>query len=134
MKAIKTQKTQKHLIIALSMLLFLLANANSLFAQESTGNPSTTPYSTQLPVEITKAAPITTGANILISYSFPKPMNVELVMYDNSGNELKTLVNNTQQAGSYSVDLKAAKFKKGVYFYRLTINGSSSVNKIVLTK
>ena len=133
MKAIETQKTQKHLIIAVSMLLFLLANTSGIFAQQSTGTPSTS-YTTQLPIDISKSLPITTGANILISYSFPQAMNVELVIYDNQGNELKTLVKSVQQAGSYSVDLKANKFKKGVYFYRLTINGLTEVNKIVLTK
>jgi hypothetical protein len=128
MKAIKTQKTQKQMIIAISMLLFLLVNANSLFAQQTAGNPITTQ------IDITKNAPITTGANVIISYSFPIAMDVQLAIYDYAGNELKTLVDGVQKAGSYSVDLKQAKFKKGVYYYKLTVGGTSEVNKIVLTK
>lgn len=58
--------------------------------------------------------PITT-----IKYAIPKTVNVELKVFDILGREIKTLINETRNAGYYGVQFNANDFASGVYFYRL---------------
>jgi hypothetical protein len=59
---------------------------------------------------------------------------VELKIYDVLGNEVKTLVKEKQNAGSYSVDFNAGDLPSGVYFYRLESGGLSKVMKMTVIK
>ncbi|MBK6772239.1 MAG: T9SS type A sorting domain-containing protein [Ignavibacteria bacterium] len=55
----------------------------------------------------------------VISYNIAVAGFVELKIYDVLGNEVKTLVKEKQNAGSYSVDFNAGDLPSGVYFYSL---------------
>jgi len=44
------------------------------------------------------------------------------------------LVNENKQAGSYIVDFNASRLSSGVYFYKITSGGFTSVKKMVLMK
>ncbi|MCB0742875.1 MAG: T9SS type A sorting domain-containing protein, partial [Ignavibacteriae bacterium] len=63
-----------------------------------------------------------------IEYSVPKAnsnfnsINVSLKVYDMLGREIKTLVNNIQSPGTYSVIFNASKLNSGVYVCKLQIN------------
>ncbi len=59
---------------------------------------------------------------------------VQLKVYDALGNEVGTLVNEKQNAGSYSVDFNAASLPSGVYFYKLTTDKFSETKKMLLIK
>ena len=54
-----------------------------------------------------------------ISYCIPGSCYVTLAIYDISGRTVQTLVNETQTAGSRSVNFDAGNLSSGVYFYRL---------------
>lgn len=54
-----------------------------------------------------------------ISYSLQKSAHVTLKIYDLSGKELYTLVNDNQDMGTYSVTFDARTYSSGVYFYKL---------------
>ena len=54
-----------------------------------------------------------------IEYSIPKAGSVMLKVYDITGREVQTLVNENQNAGTYKVDLKALNMSSGIYFYTL---------------
>lgn len=56
-----------------------------------------------------------------ILYFVPKSNYVKLTVYDILGNEIQTLVNEIQTAGTYSVTFDASKLSSGVYFYKLQI-------------
>ncbi len=73
--------------------------------------------------------PVTT-----IKYELPKESKVVLKLYDMLGNEVKTLVNQEQSAGGYSVNLNAADLSSGVYLYRIQADEYINQKKLVLLK
>ncbi|MBK8551727.1 MAG: hypothetical protein IPL53_11950 [Ignavibacteria bacterium] len=48
------------------------------------------------------------------------------------GNEIKTLVNQKQNAGSYSVEFDAANLASGIYFNKLEEGEFSATRRMIL--
>ncbi|MBU0475537.1 MAG: T9SS type A sorting domain-containing protein [Bacteroidetes bacterium] len=71
-----------------------------------------------------------------IQYSIPKSteQNVLLKVYDMLGQEVATLVNETQKAGTYEVEFNASKLSSGIYIYTLKNAGLSASRKMLLIK
>jgi hypothetical protein len=69
-----------------------------------------------------------------ISFDIPKQGFVSLKIYDVLGREVRTLVNEVKNAGSYTVDFNGAELASGVYFYRLEVNGFVDVKRMMLIK
>jgi hypothetical protein len=69
-----------------------------------------------------------------IKYGLKKQSNVELTIYDAIGRQIKTLVKNSQPAGSYEVTFNAQELSSGVYFYRLTTSEYVETKKMMLVK
>ncbi|MCK5571112.1 MAG: T9SS type A sorting domain-containing protein, partial [Bacteroidetes bacterium] len=69
-----------------------------------------------------------------VNYSIPTAGFVTLKVYDLLGQEVVTLVNQEQDAGSYRVDFNAVDLANGAYFYRLTAGTFTDVKKMVLMK
>jgi hypothetical protein len=79
-----------------------------------------------------------------IQYSLQKAGMVSLKVYNLLGNEVSTLVNGRQEAGSYTVPFSAiggsasggntSQLASGVYFYRLETGSFVSTKKLVLVK
>ena len=55
-------------------------------------------------------------------------------VYDLLGREVATLVNEEKPAGSYEVELNAAKLPSGIYFYRLKAGEYIETKKMVILK
>jgi photosystem II stability/assembly factor-like uncharacterized protein len=69
-----------------------------------------------------------------ISYSLPVQHQVSLKVYDVLGNEVASLVNEEQNAGSHSINFSAAQLSSGIYFYRLNIGNFSETKSMILIK
>lgn len=69
-----------------------------------------------------------------IAYSVPHTGNVRLNVYDITGKQVATLVDDNKPAGSYSVTFDAQSLPSGIYYYRLTSNNYSTTRKMVLVK
>ncbi|KUG25330.1 hypothetical protein ASZ90_004847 [hydrocarbon metagenome] len=69
-----------------------------------------------------------------INYSIPTNSIVRLIIYDILGSEVKTVVNEFQNAGRYSIDFNADGLSSGVYFYRLTSGQFSETRKLMLLR
>ncbi len=69
-----------------------------------------------------------------INFALPKQGLVTLKIYDVLGREVRTLVNEVKQAGSYSVDFNGYDLSSGVYFYRLQANDFTDVKRMMLIK
>jgi len=69
-----------------------------------------------------------------ISYNLPRKSYVQLVVYDQRGRMVKTLVNGVQNAGSHQITFNAGNLASGIYFYRLTDGQHRSVRKMLLMK
>ncbi len=74
----------------------------------------------------------------IIHYNLAKSGWVSLKVYNVIGQEVATLVNGLQQAGSYSVPFNTKEGKtglaSGVYFYRLDAGSFVSIKKMILMK
>jgi hypothetical protein len=69
-----------------------------------------------------------------ISYSIKEKGLVTLKVFDILGNELKTLVNEEKEVGSYKIEFSAASFASGIYFYTIQAGEFSSTRKMILLK
>lgn len=73
--------------------------------------------------------------NTYISFSLPKETNVKLEVFDITGKNVATLVNDTKPAGNYKYDFNASELSSGIYFYKLTARqAGSSTGSFVSTK
>jgi len=75
----------------------------------------------------------------VINYQIPTNSHVTLKVYDVLGKAVATLVNETKEAGNYSVHFSASggdatKLASGIYFYRLDAGRFSSIKKMTLLK
>jgi len=59
---------------------------------------------------------------------------VVIKVYDLLGKEVKTLVNEYKQPGTYQVSFNAEGLSTGIYFYRMTAGDFSETKKLVLIK
>jgi len=57
-----------------------------------------------------------------ITYAIPEQGKVSLVVYDLLGRTIQTIVNDVQDAGTYSISFDATGLPSGLYFYRLYLD------------
>jgi len=74
-----------------------------------------------------------------IIFRLKKSSDVKLKIFDILGNEIKTLLDENKQAGSYSIkwsgeDNSGILVNSGTYFYRLSADNFTSVKKMILLK
>jgi len=69
-----------------------------------------------------------------INFSIPKNGLVKIIMYDMLGREVKELVNEFKQQGSYNVSFNGASLSSGIYFYKLITNDFAETKKMILVK
>jgi aminopeptidase N len=69
-----------------------------------------------------------------INYDILKNTHVKMVVYDLLGKEVKTLVNENQNAGKYTISFNGMNLPSGVYLYRLETDNFTSVKKMLMVK
>jgi hypothetical protein len=69
-----------------------------------------------------------------IQYDLPVESFVHLAIYNVLGQEVRTLVNETEQAGYRSVSVDGSNLPSGMYFYRIQAGGYTDVKKMLLLK
>ncbi len=69
-----------------------------------------------------------------ISYGVPSNGHVTLEVFDILGREVATLVDRTQEAGTYAIEFDANEHPAGVYFYRLKLSEYIETRKMALVK
>ncbi|MBK8549957.1 MAG: T9SS type A sorting domain-containing protein [Ignavibacteria bacterium] len=74
--------------------------------------------------ELSQNIPNPFNPSTVISYSLKANSNVSIKIYNILGSEVSTLVNERQNAGSYSVDFNGSNLSSGVYFYSLIADGN----------
>ncbi len=70
----------------------------------------------------------------MISYQLPINSNVSLKVYNILGQDIATLVNEQQSAGTYSVSFDASAYSSGIYYFKLSSGSFNQVRKMVLMK
>jgi len=69
-----------------------------------------------------------------IKFSISKPGIVQLKVFNSIGEEVKTLVNEFKQTGTYSVKFDSELMTSGIYFYRLSSDSFSETKKMILMR
>jgi len=69
-----------------------------------------------------------------INYTLKESASVRVTIYDRLGREVVTLVDESQSAGTHSVDFNASNLPSGVYFYRIKANDKTEVKKMNFVK
>ena len=74
-----------------------------------------------------------------IRYDLPQSANAKLIVYDLAGRQVRTIVNDHQNAGYYNAiwdgkDRNGNSVASGIYIYRLTAGNFNSTRKMVLLK
>jgi len=59
---------------------------------------------------------------------------VSLKVYDLSGKEVRTLVNELKEAGYYTVKFDGSSLSSGIYFYKMQFDGKETSKKMLLLK
>ena len=69
-----------------------------------------------------------------IKYELPQDGIVKIKLYNSIGEEIKELVNEFKNAGSYSFYLNAQNMTSGIYFYTIVAANSTQTKKMILLK
>lgn len=69
-----------------------------------------------------------------IKYSIPISELVKIKVYNILGKEIKTLLNEYKQAGTYKIGFDASNLPSGVYFYKIISGDYSESKKMILLK
>jgi len=69
-----------------------------------------------------------------ISFSIPKPEVVQIIVYDILGKEIKSILNEYKQAGTYEFEFDASILPSGVYLYRMISANYSETKKMLLLR
>jgi predicted esterase len=69
-----------------------------------------------------------------IRYSLPQDGNVKLEVFNLIGKKISTLADKVQNAGMHEIEFDGSSLSSGVYFYKITVESSSSRPVFVATK
>lgn len=69
-----------------------------------------------------------------IQYQLPKEGFVTLKVYNSIGQEVATVINKTQSAGTYNVTFDPYGLSSGMYFYQLSTNNQTITKKMMFVK
>lgn len=69
-----------------------------------------------------------------INFSIPQKDFVNLRVYNFVGEEVKMLLNEEKDAGSYQIKFDAQNLPSGIYFYKLNTGSFSETKKMILLK
>jgi hypothetical protein len=63
-----------------------------------------------------------------------KTQDIKIVVYNILGKQIKTLVNETMNPGTYEIEFNGSELSSGTYFYKLTAGNYTDVRKMTLVK
>jgi hypothetical protein len=72
--------------------------------------------------------------NTNIKFQLPKKEFVTIKVFDVMGREVATLVNETKEAGYYSIEFNASNLASGMYIYKIEAGNFIDTKKMVLIK
>ena len=71
---------------------------------------------------------------INITYGVPKYTNVQIVIFDLSGKQVATLINEFQSPGYHSINWNADSHPSGIYFVKMIAGEHVNAQKLMLIK
>lgn len=94
------------------------------------------PISTEIPAvfRMNQNYPNPFNPSTKINFALPKSSYVSLKVFDITGREVASLINENLNVGTYEYEFNAAKLNSGIYFYRINADGFTSTKKMILIK
>ncbi|MCP4632630.1 MAG: T9SS type A sorting domain-containing protein [candidate division Zixibacteria bacterium] len=74
------------------------------------------------------------NATTTISFDIVQAGNVNLSIYNLSGQKVETLTDNKMEAGQHNITWDASVYSSGIYFYKLTSDGKMFTKRMTLLK
>ena len=85
-------------------------------------------------VQMMAAAPNPFQGQTTLQYHLEAPQQINISLYDVNGRQLSTLVDQPQEAGTYTVDWQAGQYPEGIYFARAVSGNGETLQIIKLVK
>ncbi|MBK8383925.1 MAG: T9SS type A sorting domain-containing protein [Ignavibacteria bacterium] len=70
----------------------------------------------------------------VINYNIPQDSYVKIKLYDNTGREVLTLLNEFISAGYYTINFNVSDLASGIYFYNINAGEYTATNKMMLIR
>lgn len=112
------------------------ASGNAIISSTTNGLVSVNQISSNIPsaFSLKQNYPNPFNPATKISFNIKNAAFVSLKVFDMTGKEVKSLVNENIAAGIYEVNFNAAELNSGVYFYTLKTNEFTETKKMMLVK
>jgi photosystem II stability/assembly factor-like uncharacterized protein len=85
-------------------------------------------------IRLEQSIPNPTSAHARISYTLPFTGHVVVKLYNAASMEIGTLVNERQEAGEHAMVVDMSDLPAGIYYYRLSVDGSSLTRRMLVVK
>lgn len=100
------------------------------------------------PVATTSSSALQAGVQWEESYAYPNPSTglstitysvttegpVSVEIFDVMGRKVQTLIQETQKAGRHALEFDGSNLPSGTYLYRITADGKTSSNRMIITR
>ena len=87
-----------------------------------------------LEFELSRNYPNPFNPSTTIKFSLPVTSNVKLSVFNILGEEVQIIVNETKEAGIYTINIDASQLNSGIYFYKLETRNFLRVKKMSLIR
>ncbi|MEO8664260.1 MAG: T9SS type A sorting domain-containing protein [Ignavibacteria bacterium] len=121
--------------------IFGITNYNGVFKSAQSTLTHTNNNSGNIPenFSLSQNFPNPFNPSTIIRYQIPSDVkgqtsDVKLIVYNSTGMEIRTLVNEKQGSGIYEVKFDGSGFASGIYFYKIEAGNFSEVKKMILLK
>ncbi|MCF6268516.1 MAG: T9SS type A sorting domain-containing protein [Melioribacteraceae bacterium] len=84
--------------------------------------------------ELSQNYPNPFNPSTVINYSLPTESKVKLQIFNTLGEEITTLVDETNNAGVHKIEWNASNLASGVYLYRISTESTSDATKFIAVK
>jgi hypothetical protein len=78
--------------------------------------------------------PMPAGNEMKISFTMEKAGNVDVAIYDNTGNKVSSVFSGNLDANDHSYTVNTSNLSNGTYFYRVSIDGKTVTQKLLISK
>jgi len=119
-----------------SKIGFLICEGGKIYKTTTGGGLGIALKSSEIPIDfsLSQNYPNPFNPTTKINFDLKSTAFAMLRVYDITGREVRTLVNEKLAAGSYSYDFNASELPSGVYFYQLQADGFIETKKMILLK
>jgi len=116
--------------------MFAVTNNNLLWKRPLSEIVNVQNIGTEIPsaYSLSQNYPNPFNPSTVVRFSLSVVSNVVLKVYDVSGREVETLVNEQLQPGTYSTQWNASAYSSGVYFYKIRAGEFTETKRMLLIK